>query len=227
MLIAAFPAGPLAANCYVAAPEAGAECVVVDPGQDAAQGVAELLGEHDLTLSAVLLTHGHFDHVWSATELSETYGVPVCVHPGDRALLTDPAKGLDPGLAGQLSALLGEVDMVEPPRLEELAGGEKLSYAGLEFAVEHVPGHTPGSVAYALAAGEDHPQVLFTGDLLFAGSIGRTDFPGGDHPAILRSLEQVCRDHPDDTAVLPGHGPQTTIGRERADNPFLRETPDR
>jgi hydroxyacylglutathione hydrolase len=91
--------------------------------------------------------------------------------------------------------------------------------------VEHVPGHTPGSVAYALAAGEDHPQVLFTGDLLFAGSIGRTDFPGGDHPTILRSLEQVCRNHPDDTAVLPGHGPQTTIGRERAGNPFLGEIP--
>ncbi|MBB4932517.1 glyoxylase-like metal-dependent hydrolase (beta-lactamase superfamily II) [Lipingzhangella halophila] len=227
MLITAFPAGPLAANCYVVAPTAGAECVIVDPGQEAAEGIAELVRKHDLTPAAVLLTHGHFDHVWSAAEVCATYDVPVRVHADDRALLTNPAKGLDPGLAGQLSALLGDAEMAEPARLAELAGGEKLTDAGLDLTVEHVPGHTPGSVAYALANDTDEPDVLFTGDLLFAGSIGRTDFPGGDHPTILRSLEGVCRNHPDNTVVLSGHGSQTTVGRERASNPFLRDLPQR
>ena len=223
MLITAFPAGPLAANCYVAALDAGAECVVVDPGQDAAEGLAELLDKHGLTPAAVLLTHGHFDHVWSAAEVGATYGVPVCIHPDDRALLTDPAKGLDPGLAAQLTALFGDAEMTEPDDIVELRDGQRLDFAGLPITVHHAPGHTPGSVAYALPAAQDRPEVLFTGDLLFAGSIGRTDFPGGDHSAILRSLDRVCLGRADDTAVLPGHGPQTTIGRERATNPFLHE----
>ncbi|GAA3748512.1 glyoxylase-like metal-dependent hydrolase (beta-lactamase superfamily II) [Spinactinospora alkalitolerans] len=222
MLIAAFPAGPLAANCYVVAAATGAECVIIDPGQGAAEGMEKLLAEHDLTPAAVLLTHGHFDHVWSAAQVSEAHGVPSYLHPGDRALLTDPAAGLDPGLAAQLSGLLGDEPMREPAEVLEAADGAVLALAGLEFAVDHAPGHTPGSVAYALPAGEEHPEVLFTGDLLFAGSIGRTDFPGGDHPTILRSLERVCLRRSDDTTVLPGHGPQTTIGRERATNPFLR-----
>ncbi|MBB6171052.1 glyoxylase-like metal-dependent hydrolase (beta-lactamase superfamily II) [Nocardiopsis mwathae] len=223
VLIAAFPAGPLAANCYVAAPAKGAGCVVIDPGQDASAGLRKLLDEHDLRPEAVLLTHGHFDHVWSAAQVGAAHGVPVHIHSADRALLTDPAKGLDPGLAAQLSGLLGDATPGEPDDLVELSGGEELDHAGLRITVEHVPGHTPGSVTFALPGGDEHPGILFTGDLLFAGSIGRTDFPGGDHAEILRSLDRVCRDHPDDTAVLPGHGPQTTIGRERATNPFLRD----
>ncbi|RCV48990.1 MBL fold metallo-hydrolase [Marinitenerispora sediminis] len=227
MLIAAFPAGPLAANCYVVAAAAGAPCVIVDPGQDAARGVAKLLDEHRLTPAAVLLTHGHFDHVWSAAELCAAHGVPAHLHPADRALLTDPAAGLDPALASQLSALLGDTPPGEPADLVELTDGGTVTAAGLEFTVAHAPGHTPGSAVFALAPSDDRPDVLFTGDLLFAGSIGRTDFPGGDHPAILRSLERVCLSRPDDTVVLPGHGPQTTIGRERAGNPFLRGIADR
>ncbi|RNL83689.1 MBL fold metallo-hydrolase [Halostreptopolyspora alba] len=223
MLITAFPAGPLAANCYVVAPAAGAECVIVDPGQQATDGVSQLVREHDLTPAAVLLTHGHFDHVLSAAEVCATYGVPARVHADDRELLTNPAKGLDPGLGGQLSALLGDTEMVEPEGLAELSGGERLTDAGLDLTARHVPGHTPGSVAYALATGSGEPDVVFTGDLLFAGSIGRTDFPGGDHPTILRSLAEVCREYPEETVVLPGHGPRTTVGRERASNPFLRD----
>ncbi|MFC7331263.1 MBL fold metallo-hydrolase [Marinactinospora rubrisoli] len=222
MLIAAFPAGPLAANCYVVAADADGPCVIVDPGQDAVDGVAKLLTEHRLTPEAILLTHGHFDHVWSAAELCEAHGVPVYLHPADRALLTDPAAGLDAGLAAQLSALLGDTAPGEPADLVEIADGDSVTHAGLEFAVAHAPGHTPGSVTYALTPGAGRPDILFTGDLLFAGSIGRTDFPGGDHPTILRSLDRVCLSRPDDTVVLPGHGPQTSIGRERSGNPFLR-----
>ncbi len=225
MLITAFPAGPLAANCYVVAPAAGAQCVIVDPGQQATEGVGELVREHELTPVAVLLTHGHFDHVWSAAEVCATYDIAARVHPDDRALLTDPAKGLDPGMAGQLAALLGETEMVEPAEVAELSDGETLGDAGLDLTVQHVPGHTPGSVAYALTTGTDDPNVLFTGDLLFAGSIGRTDFPGGDHATIMRSLARVSRDHCDDTVVLPGHGPQTTVGEERSGNPFLGNLP--
>ncbi|QBI55107.1 MBL fold metallo-hydrolase [Streptomonospora litoralis] len=232
MSISAFPAGPLAANCYIvtvaAAAEHRAECVIVDPGQDAAAEIASRVAEEGLVPAAVLLTHGHFDHVWSATEVARAHGVPVYVHGADRPLLSDPAKGLDPGLAAQLSALLGQAALEEPDDLRELAGGEALEVAGLRFSVEHVPGHTPGSVCYALAPGADDGEaVLFTGDLLFAGSIGRTDFPGGDHAEIMRSLERICRDWPDDTAVLPGHGPRTTIARERATNPFLGDIPGR
>ncbi|MGI5121150.1 MBL fold metallo-hydrolase [Marinactinospora thermotolerans] len=223
MLIAAFPAGPLAANCYVVAPAEGGPCVVVDPGQNAAGGVAGLLAEHDLTLAAVLLTHGHFDHVWSAAELADAHSAPVYIHPADRALLTDPGRGLDPALAAQVTSLLGPGAPKEPEQVVEIPGGEPVEIAGLRLDVEHAPGHTPGSVVYALAATQERPEVMFTGDLLFAGSIGRSDFPGGDHAEILRSLERVCLSRPDDTSVLPGHGPQTTIGRERSTNPFLRD----
>lgn len=227
MFISAFPAGPLAANCYlVAAADRAAECVIVDPGQDAGEQLSARLDEHGLEPVAVLLTHGHFDHVWSAADIARDHGIGVYVHGADRPLLSDPAKGLDPALAVQLSALLGEAALEEPAEVRELAGGESLELAGLELTVEHVPGHTPGSVCYGLA-GDGGDPVLFTGDLLFAGSIGRTDFPGGDHGEILRSLERVCRDWPDGTDVRPGHGPQTTVGRERANNPFLADIPGR
>ncbi|MBV2364874.1 MBL fold metallo-hydrolase [Streptomonospora nanhaiensis] len=225
MFITAFPAGPLAANCYVvaAAAESGAPCVVVDPGQDAAEGVAEAVARHGLAVQAVLLTHGHFDHVWSAASVAAAHGCATYVHAADRVLLTDPAKGLDPVLGGQLAALLGDTPPAEPDPLVELAGGERLALAGLEFSVAHVPGHTPGSVAFGVAEAHDGAGVLFTGDLLFAGSIGRTDLPGGDHAQILASLDRVCAAWGEDTHVLPGHGPRTTLGRERATNPFLRD----
>ncbi|GAA4918419.1 MBL fold metallo-hydrolase [Streptomonospora salina] len=228
MFISAFPAGPLAANCYlVAAADRAAECVIVDPGQDAGEQISARLAEHGLVPAAVLLTHGHFDHVWSAAEVARDHGVAVYVHGADRPLLSDPAKGLGPGLAAQLSALLGQAELEEPTDVRELAGGETLELAGLELSVEHVPGHTPGSVCYGLAGGAAGDPVLFTGDLLFAGAIGRTDFPGGDHGEILRSLERVCRDWPDGTDVRPGHGTPTTIGGERAANPFLADIPGR
>jgi glyoxylase-like metal-dependent hydrolase (beta-lactamase superfamily II) len=221
VLIAALPTGPLSANCYVLAPAPGGECVIVDPGQDAASQVAKALAEHGLTPAAILLTHGHFDHVWSAAELGDRHEVPVYLHGADRGLLTAPAAGVDAGFAAQLQMLLGPGPYPEPERLTELEGGENLTLAGMEFEVEHTPGHTPGSVVYVTRT-EDGVPVMFAGDLVFAGSIGRTDFPGGDGGAMNISLVKAVLARGDDTQILPGHGPATTVERERATNPYLR-----
>ncbi len=264
MLVAGFPAGAFAANCYVVASAPGEECVIIDPGQDAEPGISELLAEHRLRPAAVLLTHGHIDHVWSVAPVCGASGIPAYIHPDDRALLSDPAKGFS---LGPVQQLFGGLEFTEPDDVKELADGMTLSLVGLEIVVNHAPGHTGGSVTFRLpldppvtaqgkskigaqdtaareTAGEaarmaspghggeaarmggqgrsgDRGGILFSGDLLFAGSIGRTDLPGGDYPAILRSLARVCLTLPDDTVVLSGHGPQTTIGAERRTNPFL------
>jgi glyoxylase-like metal-dependent hydrolase (beta-lactamase superfamily II) len=224
VLIAGFPAGSFAANCFVVAPAAGEECVIIDPGQDAAPGVDEVVREHRLKPVAVILTHGHIDHIWSVAPVCGARDVPAFIHPDDRELLTDPARGFDLSAGRQL---FGGLTLSEPDDVRELADGTVLDLAGLSLTVEHAPGHTPGSVTFRTPRREPaeaaDQQVIFTGDLLFAGSIGRTDLPGGDYATILESLARVCLTLPDDTAVLPGHGPQTTIGRERATNPFLAE----
>ena len=227
MLVAGFPAGAFAANCYVVASAPGTECVIIDPGQDAEGGIDELLAEHRLKPAAVLLTHGHIDHVWSVAPVCGAKGIPAYIHPDDRALLSDPAKGFPLGTGQQL---FGGLEFTEPDDVKELADGMTLSLVGLEIVVNHAPGHTEGSVTFRMPL--DSPitaqgkskiagDVLFSGDLLFAGSIGRTDLPGGDYPTILRSLARVCLTLPDETVVLSGHGPQTTIGTERRTNPFL------
>ena len=227
MLVAGFPAGAFAANCYVVASAPGTECVIIDPGQDAERGIDELLTEHRLKPAAVLLTHGHINHVWSVAPVCGAKGIPAYIHPDDRALLSDPAKGFPLGTGQQL---FGGLEFTEPDDVKELADGMTLSLVGLEIVVIHAPGHTEGSVTFRLPL--DSPitaqgkskidgDVFFSGDLLFAGSIGRTDLPGGDYPTILRSLARVCLALPDETVVLSGHGPQTTIGTERRTNPFL------
>jgi len=165
----------------------------------------------------VLATHGHIDHIWSVAPVCGARGIPAYIHPADRALLSDPARGLGLG-AGQ--QLFGGLTFTEPDDVQELTDGMTLSLAGVDLVVSHAPGHTPGSVTFGLPAAAE-PGTLFTGDLLFAGSIGRTDLPGGDYETILTSLASVCLPLPDETVVLSGHGPSTTIGAERAHNPFL------
>lgn len=216
MLVAGFPAGVFATNCYVVAPAAGEDAVVVDPGQDATGGVAELLREHRLRPVAVLLTHGHLDHIWSVAPVCGAHDVPAYIHPADRALLSDPARGL----SRDLGAMIAGLTFTEPADVRPLEAVTTLRLAGLEIRVDLAPGHTPGSITFFLDEGE---PVLFSGDLLFAGSIGRSDLPGGDAAEMMRSLARVALPLPDETAVLSGHGPATTIGRERAGNPFLRE----
>jgi hydroxyacylglutathione hydrolase len=217
VLIAGFPAGSFAANCYLVAPGPGEQCLIIDPGQDAEEGIAEIVERYRLRPAAVLLTHGHVDHIWCVAPVCGARNIPAYIHPSDRALLTDPGRGL-PLAPGQ--QLFAGITFTEPDDVRELTDGSVLDLAGVQVVVDHAPGHTPGSVTFRLP-GAAEPGTLFSGDLLFAGSIGRTDLPGGDYPTILKSLAQVCLPLPDDTEVLAGHGPATTIGAERRSNPFL------
>jgi hydroxyacylglutathione hydrolase len=211
MLIASFPAGTFQTNCYLVAAPAGAEALVVDPGQDAMPGIEELCAEHRLRPVAVLLTHGHLDHIWTVAPLAGAHGIPAWIHPRDRHLLADPLAGVGP----ELRAMLPGLQLAEPDDVRELADGDVLDLAGVRLVADHTPGHTPGHVTFR------DEQVLFAGDLVFAGSIGRTDLPGGSMPAMLASLAERFLPLPDELQVLPGHGPVTTVGRERASNPFL------
>lgn len=222
MLIAGFPAGPWGTNCYVAATGPGTECVVIDPGKDAAEGVAEAVREHHLKPVAVLVTHGHVDHMWCVAPVAGTYDATAWIHPADRHLLSNPMAGMSAETTSML--LGGKYTFAEPDRVEELSDAQALELAGLQFVVDHTPGHTEGSVTFRTPYGEQEvSEVMFSGDLLFAGSIGRTDLPGGDHPAMLRSLRDKVLTLPDDIVVLPGHGEQTSIARERATNPYLQD----
>ncbi|KQT94514.1 hydrolase [Marmoricola sp. Leaf446] len=225
MLIAGFPAGPWGTNCYVAATGAGQECVVIDPGKDAADGVADVVREHGLKPVAVLVTHGHVDHMWCVAPVAGTYDATAWIHPADRHLLSNPMAGMSRETTAML--LGGKYEFAEPDSVEELADGRTLELAGLSFVVDHTPGHTEGSVTFRTPyADADVSEVMFSGDLLFAGSIGRTDLPGGDHPTMLRSLREKVLTLPDDIVVLPGHGEQTSIARERATNPYLLDLAD-
>jgi hydroxyacylglutathione hydrolase len=225
VLVAGFPAGPWGTNCYVVATGAGAECVVVDPGKDAAPGVADVVREYRLKPVSVLVSHGHIDHMWCVAPVAGTYDATAYIHPRDRHLLSDPMAAMSPETAGML--LGGSYTFAEPDHVSELSDLQTLELAGLHFVVDHTPGHTEGSVTFRTPYDEAGISALmFSGDLLFAGSIGRTDLPGGDHPAMLRSLRDKVLPLDDDIVVLPGHGEQTSIGRERATNPYLLELAD-
>ena len=220
MLIAGFPAGPWGTNCYVVATGPGAECVIIDPGKDATGGVEQVVSEHKLKPVSVLVTHGHVDHMWCVAPVAGTYDATAYIHPDDRHLLADPMAGM----SRETSAMMlgGKYEFTEPDDVRELTDNQSIELAGLEFVVDHTPGHTPGSIVFRTPYGEqDIEQLMFSGDLLFAGSIGRTDLPGGDHPTILRSLRDKVLPLADNIVVLPGHGEQTSIGRERVTNPFL------
>jgi len=217
VLVAGFPAGAFQTNCYVLAPGPGEACVVVDPGQDAVEPLEALLAEHRLTPVAVLLTHGHFDHTFSVAPVCDGHDVPAFIHPDDRAMLSDPLKGMS---RDALSFFGGRLAMREPREVRTLDDGADVDLAGLTLRVDHTPGHTPGSIVFGTATDEG-AEVLLAGDTLFAGSIGRTDLPGGDLPTLLRSIREVLFSYPDDTTVWAGHGEPTTIGREKRTNPFL------
>jgi glyoxylase-like metal-dependent hydrolase (beta-lactamase superfamily II) len=220
VFIAGFPAGPWGTNCYVVATAPGAECVVVDPGKDAAAGVAEVVREHNLKPVSVLVTHGHIDHMWCVAPVAGSYDATAYIHPEDRHLLSDPMAGMSRETAGML--LGGKYEFAEPDDVSELGDGQTLELAGLSFVVDHTPGHTRGSVTFRSPYdADDIAEVMFSGDLLFAGSIGRTDLPGGSTAEMLASLASRFLTLEDDTVVLPGHGPTTTVGRERVTNPFL------
>lgn len=234
VLTIGFPAAAFGTNCFVLATGPGEECLVVDPGVGVEDRVAEVCREHRLRPAAVLLTHGHLDHVYAVTPVcGGTTGavVPAYIHADDRYRLRDPIAMLGGGTVAMLEQQFGQrATWTEPERVVDLTDDQTLTIAGLDLHVQHAPGHTEGSVVFTLP---DLPDQLggssglvatcLTGDVLFAGSIGRTDLAGGDGAAMTRSLRDVVLPMADDTLVLPGHGASTTIGRERADNPFLQE----
>jgi hydroxyacylglutathione hydrolase len=218
VLLTGFAAGMLACNCYVLAPRAGADAIIVDPGQGAFAPLRRILDEYRLTPAGVLLTHGHIDHMWSAQTVADTFGCPVYIHPEDRHMLSDPIRGFGPRIA---QVALGAL-FREPKQVIELDhDGAVLELGGIGVVADHTPGHTRGSVVYRVADVGTDAAVAFTGDTLFKQSIGRTDLPGGSGRDLLGSIVSKILVLDDETRVLPGHGPASTIGFERRSNPFL------
>ena len=229
MLTIGFPAAAFGTNCYVLARGGGEECLIVDPGIGVEEPLREVLAEHRLRPSAVLLTHGHIDHIYSVT--------PVCggdtaayIHGDDRYRLHDALSHANAGLVALLEQQFGvAATWRDPENLVDLKDRQQLTLAGLDLEVLHAPGHTEGSVLFALPTVPDGltesagvRSTVLSGDVLFAGSIGRTDLPGGDGAAMQRSLRDVVLPLPDTTLVLPGHGQATTMHHERATNPYLQ-----
>lgn len=221
MLIRSFPAGAFGTNCYAVASGPGAECVVVDPGMEAVEPLRAVLAADGLKPVAVVLTHGHLDHTASVLPVCDGYDIPAWLHPEDLPMIADPVAWHGPALA----PLIGGVALPDPADVRPLDDGAVLDLAGVTLTVRHAPGHTRGSVVFTLDLGPEHDLApgLLAGDVLFAGSVGRVDLPGGSWESMLGSLRDVVLPLDDATVVLPGHGPATTIGRERATNPYLAE----
>ena len=210
MKIVQIPNGVFAENCYIIVDEQARECAIVDPGEEAGLILhkVEETGAHPV---AIWLTHAHLDHVLGVARIAADTGAPIWLHPADRPLYD---------AVPEQAAWFGLVPPVTLPAPDkEMASGQDLRVGDLSFAVRHTPGHSPGSVCLI------GPGIALTGDVLFAGSIGRTDLPGGDFETLIASIERELLPLSDDTIVYSGHGPETTIGRERASNPFLTGIP--
>lgn len=209
MEILGFAAGPYKTNCYVVVGDGTA--AIIDPGMHAHDDLVEYLTTNKLTVDKIVLTHGHIDHTRDAGTVAQRFNAPVYIHPAD-AFMLEAYKG-----SGSETAMLFDADnMLSPTSTEDLVDGETITLAGAEFTLRHAPGHSPGCT---LLVGEDY---CFSGDVLFKGSIGRTDFQWADEEAMSRSLRTVVLALDDGLQILPGHGPTTTMRAERMGNPFLR-----
>lgn len=208
MNVRVYTAGPFAENTYLAWPEEARTCVIIDPGAGAAQALAELADE-GLQLEAVLLTHAHLDHVDGLVGVRNAHPeVPIHLHAADR-----PLYDAAPIQAERFGFAMEPL----PTDVLEIAVGEPLKVAGMAFEVRHAPGHAPGHVVFW----SESDGLTFAGDVIFAGSIGRTDLPGGDFRTLMASIRREILTLPDATRLLTGHGPETTVGFERGGNPFL------
>jgi hydroxyacylglutathione hydrolase len=206
MDVRCFTVGPLQENCWIVRRDGGDRALVVDPGDEASRLIA---ATEQLTVDAILLTHTHFDHVGAVAALARHTGAPVYCPEIEVRVLQDINSYVFPGF--------GPFEPYDPE--ETVRGGEQLTLAGIDLDVIFTPGHSPGHVSYSIP----DEQVLLDGDVLFAGSVGRTDLPGGDYRTLLDSIATLLSTLPDETRVLPGHMGETTLGRERATNPFLHE----
>ncbi|CAN2200232.1 GloB Zn-dependent hydrolases, including glyoxylases [Candidatus Nanopelagicaceae bacterium] len=215
MLVRSFPAPMFATNCWIIAPSEGSECIIVDPGMpDISRDIEMIIEEHKLKPVAALLTHGHLDHTFSITPLADGYDIPAYIHSEDRRFIADPA-----GIHGeQFIAQLEAMTFVEPKKVNELKNGATLELLGMKITAIHAPGHTRGSLMFAI-----NDEILISGDVLFAGSIGRTDLPTGSSKEMIHTLKTKVLTLSDDLRVLTGHGPETTIKFERKNNPYLKE----
>jgi glyoxylase-like metal-dependent hydrolase (beta-lactamase superfamily II) len=204
-----------ATNCWVIAAEKGSECIIVDPGMPDISAEIEMIIEEDgLKPVAVLLTHGHLDHTFSVVPLADGYEIPAYIHSEDRKALLNPGSLLGKELASSVSAM----SWSEPSQILELRNNQKFEAVGLDITAIHAPGHTAGSLMFTV-----NDEVLISGDVLFAGSIGRTDLPSGSQEAMQRTLASKVLPLADHLRVLPGHGPDTTIEYERRTNPYLKQ----
>jgi len=212
--VRAFTVGPVQENAYIVRAAADAKsAVIVDPGEEAERllEAAEALG---VEVQAILITHCHFDHIGAVAPVARATGAPVYCPEIERPVLADINSWVPPGF--------GPFESYEAD--QTVKGGERLSLAGLDIEVVFTPGHSPGHVTYAIAAdGEKEERALLSGDVLFQGSVGRVDLPGGDWPVLERSIGTLLRTYPAETTVYPGHMGVTTLGRERDTNPFLTE----
>jgi glyoxylase-like metal-dependent hydrolase (beta-lactamase superfamily II) len=204
-----------ATNCWVIAPAPGSECIIVDPGMpDISRNIEMIVEEHNLKPVAALMTHGHLDHTFSITPLADGYDIPAYIHSEDRRFIADPN-----GIHGeQFAAQLAGMTFSEPKKVEELKNGSSLELLGMKISAIHAPGHTRGSLMFTV-----NDELLISGDVLFAGSIGRTDLPTGSAKEMTQTLKTKVLPLSDDLRVLTGHGPETTIKFERKNNPYLKE----
>ena len=210
MFLRTLAVGPLEANCYLLADPDSRRCLVIDPGGDD-QRILEAIGSEGLLPEAVFLTHGHIDHIIAAGSLKRKFSIPVLIHSLDRFLLSPSREEL--GFFG-----LNSVPALEADRL--LEDGDNISAGDLDLKLVHTPGHSPGSSCLVFP-GSRRPGLVFTGDTLFAGGVGRTDLPGGDGVKLAESISQRLFGLPDETKIYPGHGPPSTIGREKRHLNFL------
>lgn len=225
-----FVLGAWQANCYVLGDRTSGTAVVFDPGQGAADVLVDALAAEGVRCEAILLTHGHLDHLWAAPELAARLDVPVLLHPEDRWLWDDPAAAFGDLPLETFEAQFGLRWDASDEHLSDLREGMALSFAGTAMTVRHTPGHTPGSCVFLIdlpaqreaGVAATAEGLLVVGDLIFAGSVGRTDFPRGSSQELASSISRVVLTLPDGTEIHPGHGPATTVGAERAGNPFLR-----
>jgi hydroxyacylglutathione hydrolase len=214
VLITSFAAPAYATNCWIIAPGEGQECIVIDPGMpDVSFEVMKIVQNHRLKPIAALLTHGHLDHTFSIQPICDGYGIPAYIHSEDRILLKHPEKALSQNFAEALSGMV----FAEPADVRELRNGDLLDILDMKIQAVHAPGHTRGSLLFTIDG-----EVLLSGDVLFAGSVGRTDQPTGSAKDMENTLRKKILTLPDELRVLPGHGPETSIGHERRVNPYLK-----